>query len=120
MKIEIDLKDIEALKAELNHYKKKIKDANDMISSIDPDLLKKQAHECARGLFEQYMKIVFESVGLESSGGYFNNCTEIDRHIENNFEKYWYSHDKLDIKITASMSDSFKVAFLKIGVITPK
>ncbi len=115
MKIQIELEEVEKLKAELQATKEKLQEAKEKLSEISEETLKQKAVNLSWRLFDNYMSAVFIHLGFNEP---WNKQTVRADNLEHWVGKEWWKSGKIEIEVCANVTTKFREAFLRIGVIT--
>lgn len=116
MKIEIEYAEVENLKRQIERQEKEIKTLETELKSLDKNKLHSDAIELSRQMFNQYVTAIFAKLGFADRG---YACGVIfEDNLEHWLGKNWYTSDRLRITFGATVTETFKSAFLSLGIIT--
>jgi hypothetical protein len=114
MKIEVELSEIEQLKAELQREKERAKKLENDLNELSEKELKEKAVRLSWRLFDNYMEAVFKHLSFETRIG----GSVITRdNLEHYLGKEWYNSPRINFELGATVTEKFKSAFLNIGII---
>ena len=121
MKIEIDFEDVERLKRDIKFKNEEIEKLKAELKSLDKDKLYQDAYDMAEILASKYIHLILISIGFKDSQDYAHftsNSIRFDRKfLVYNLGKNWYDmKEKLNIEVGATITNTFKKAFVKIGI----
>ena len=77
--------------------------------------LKAKAVRLSYRLFDNYMATVFEHLGF---GEWERGSVIVMDNLEHWIGKDWWNSDRIKVEIGANVTNTFKSAFLSIGIIT--
>lgn len=118
MKIEIELEEIETLRAQVKRLKDDNKSLQDELKQLNKEELREKANALSFALFNAYMEMVFRKLGFDEQ---WDTSVRFDSNMEHWLGKDWYNKDdRLKINFGGNISKQWKTAFLDIGIITPK
>lgn len=118
-KIEIDIEDFDHLRGEKQRLEQIIEEKDGQIYALRQQLDKKDYQEkavvLADRLTSEYLKAIFKSLGFDQE-----HWQTIDFSHEIKYKRdsdLWYTYPDLKVELNASVCESFRDAFLRIGVI---
>ena len=114
MTITIEEKDYSILKNDLQKLANENYELKEQLKELEEKELIKKAERLAKILCQNYIEAIFEKLG-------FDNDNIVGLNFGTNLEAYlgkeWYKHrDKIDVEISATITNKFKTAFIAIGV----
>lgn len=115
MKIEIELEEVERLRRELRETKDQLRQAEEQLKAISPETMTRKAKSISIRLFEEYMEAAFAKLGF---GPWQGQAVHFEYFIEQKLKNDpWWKSDQVKMNISAFVTDEFRDAFLRIGVI---
>jgi hypothetical protein len=114
MKVEIELSEVEYLKSQLNESKKRNDELEAKLNELSESELKQKAVSLAYRLFDNYMGCVFTHLGFEN---WQRESVIIHDNLEHWIGKSWWNSERIKVEIGANVSNTFRKAFLSIGII---
>lgn len=114
MKIEIEYEEVESLRKQIEFLMEERDRLQAEIKDLRPEELKRDADHYAHAVVKKCLSKIFASLGFEerSSDIHFDDSTSYSR-------KEWWKRDDIKIELGASVAESFRYAFLRIGVVPP-
>lgn len=115
MKIEIELHEIESMKAEIYTLRKKNEELDKKLKSLNEKELKAQAVILANRMFKDVCCSVFEKLGFKISQEWLDHKIYFPE-LEHWLGEKWYNSPRLDITVGACITNKFRCAFLELGI----
>jgi hypothetical protein len=113
MKIEIELEQVESLKREITYLEKKNEEVEKKLKEYDLNQLESKAIRLATRLTEKYLTAICSKLGFSSSYGGNVEFSNLNHWVG----KKWYEEDKkFEVKLSATLTEQLRYAFIKIGV----
>tara|TARA_R110000868_G_C10700898_1_gene749102 strand:+ start:129 stop:494 length:366 start_codon:yes stop_codon:yes gene_type:complete len=113
MKIEIELHEIEKLKAKIKSLYVDNCNLKDKLKSLDEDKLRKDALDLAAHIFSSSVNRVFLELGFKDSEVWQPvNFAEFERILGVN----WYSCERMQIDLGVEITSEMRRAFLRMGI----
>lgn len=112
MKVEIELNELEALRAKIKRLEEEINQAENRLKQYDDKAIYELAVKKSFWLFERYIDLVFKELGFDCAPF---NPVQRDNLLYYLGENWWKSND-VEIEISAEVSAKFRRAFLRMGV----
>lgn len=117
MKIEIELKEVEALRNENKDLERQVERLKNDLQNNAQQKWEERAIVLSKQLFSDYMYAVFAKLGFENedwpSVQFEDSWT---KHINN--DGWWsYKPERIKVSVGATVTDQLRNAFIKIGVI---
>jgi len=114
MKIEIEFEEVDRMKREIAELKARNLELHSQLSELDKDKLEEKAVILSMKMFENVMGRVFEELGFKD-----RTCVDDINFIKlkRNLGSNWWESLKLEVKIGASITNKFRVAFIGLGII---
>lgn len=114
MKVEVEFSEIEDLKKELELSQKKVRELTYKLEDLSSQKLEEKAVELSLSLFENYMAAVFEKLGFNQNE---TKTILIDRRLSPHIGAKWWNKEKIQIEVGATITTSFKSAFVHLGIL---
>jgi hypothetical protein len=116
MKVDIELADLEKLKKDLDQAESKNKELETRLASLNEYALKREAVRLADLMFQEYLKAVFQKLGFQIAhrGIDFNS----DFLMERLGMPWWKDTAKWVVEIGATVTNEWREAFFRIGIVT--
>lgn len=114
MKIEIEFAEVEILRDTVFKQKEEIKQLKEQLSLLDEKALHDKAISLSFHLFETYIAAVFQRLGLEPKYG---ESVHIYDSLNHYLGSEWWKRGRLKITLGATITTSFREAFLRLGII---
>ena len=114
MKIEVELGDIEILRKQIQTLEEEKEGLYKKLSALDEKQLKADVRVMAQKMTDSIMAEVFKKLGFKAGGlGYMSF-----KDLEHWHGKEWWTHEDLEVTLSATITNQFKSAFLSLGVKT--
>lgn len=107
MKVEIELSELESIRAENHEARKKIQELEQKIDHLDGTVAKKEASEIARDYFRKIVAKSFRDLGFTAE--WFG--------VEVPWQPNWWESENIEVVLGANINNAIKVAYLKIGIV---
>lgn len=117
MKVEIDIDELAQLKNTMYRTEQELSELKRQLKALDEEAIKESIKQSADNIFRAYVSKTFEHLG-------FTN-TIYNVNYQCGFQRDFYNRWDLEVKdlkieLSADLSNEWKTAFLRIGVVTPK
>lgn len=114
MKVEIELSEIEAFKERIAELEQQKKYADERSVALNEEELIKRAKDLSLRLFNKYIAAIFTSIGFDEPYGSQTVIDEANDHWHS-----WHKNlDKIKVSVHANVSEQWRRAFLRIGVMS--
>ncbi len=118
MKIEIELSEIEALRRDADNARKEVDSLRHQIEYMQKDNLESKAIRLGEYLCNEYLKGIFVALGFTLDGW---DRKVVDLPSDYTMEGKWFKEPKnVKVNLSASISEQFKKAFIRVGLDTDK
>lgn len=115
MKVEVELGEIENLKNQISILKKENQKLSQIIQNLDEKKLKEDAVYLAEKMFVDVINTVFSRLGFAKDESiYYNDFNKLQERLG----ERWWSSERLDVTMGATITNQFREAFLRLGIKT--
>ena len=114
MKVEVELQELENLRRDVRILEDENEKLQRKIKELNEDELIRKAVDLSWRLFANYQNAVFEKLGFEQKEII---TLETTADLKKELGQSWWNSERLNFNLGAIVTNEYRKAFLKIGVI---